>query len=279
MTELNDRGPLVLLGGTERKQINTEILKRFIDLSGQGESAKIIILPAASEFGPEVAKKYRDSLALIHVADVEILEMSSRRMTSSASVLEKIEEASGIVFTGGDQLRLLHLMAETRLLETVIRKFREGTPVAGSSAGAMVMGEIAIVRGDGRLFYHHGALRLEPGFSLLKSMIVDTHFSARSRMGRLFNAVARHPKFIGLGIEEDTAAVVMPDNRLEVIGEGIVCIVDGLEIRYRDMPESSPDDRMTVEGFKVHILAAGHDFSLSSRKCLDPPADPSNRVN
>ena len=87
----------------------------------------------------------------------------------------------------------------------------------------------------------------------------------RGRFGRLLGAVAHNPRVLGLGIDENTAAVVEGD-RIEVIGEGAVYVVDGTDVSYSNVAEAKPDVTLAMHDVRVHVLANGCRFDLGRRR-------------
>jgi cyanophycinase len=112
---------------------------------------------------------------------------------------------------------------------------------------------------------------MAPGLGLIHDVIVDQHFAERGRFGRLIGAVAHNPRFLGMGIDENTAAVV-EDNKLEVIGEGAVYIVDGSRSAYSNVGDAKTNVTLAMHNLTVHVLAEGNRFDLETRE-PSPPAD------
>ena len=71
-----------------------------------------------------------------------------------------------------------------------------------------------------------GSVRLAPGLGLTNRFVIDQHFRQRDRLGRLITALAYNPFAVGIGLDEDTAVFIGPDETLEVEGSGGVTIVD-----------------------------------------------------
>ena len=97
-------------------------------------------------------------------------------------------------------------------------------------------------------------------------MIVDQHFRQRDRLGRLLAALAYNPFAIGLGLDEDTAAFIDPDNVIEVVGNGGITICDVSDLAYSSMAKVEENDVVELVGIRLHVLAAQGRFDLSTRK-------------
>jgi cyanophycinase len=112
-------------------------------------------------------------------------------------------------------------------------------------------------------------VQISAGLGLLKGVVVDQHFEQRTRLGRLLAVVAQSPSLVGLGLDEDTAAVVQADQTLEVIGKGAVTIVDGSQV-VTDAFNTKGYRPMMVSGAILHSLPAGQRFDLTGRRLLPP---------
>ena len=109
-------------------------------------------------------------------------------------------------------------------------------------------------------------MRLAPGLGLTNRFIIDQHFRQRDRLGRLVAALAFNPFAIGIGLDEDTAAFIGPDNTLEVEGSGALTVVDASELQFSSMADAGQTKPVCLLGLKVHILVEGATFNLHTRK-------------
>ena len=114
-------------------------------------------------------------------------------------------------------------------------------------------------------------LTLSPGLGLLPNVIIDQHFAERGRFGRLIGAVAHNPRVLGMGIDEDTAAVVEGDV-FRVIGSGAVYVVDGTDVSYCNVAEARSDKALSMHDVRVHVLSDGDSFDLKARRPVHPRA-------
>ncbi len=110
-----------------------------------------------------------------------------------------------------------------------------------------------------------------PGLGLLNKVIIDQHFSQRNRLGRLLSAVSYNPFASGLGICEDTAAFIGPDNVLEVIGNGSITVIDPSGLEHSSMAEAERGDSLTLLGIKMHILSEGASYNIETREAQPKP--------
>jgi cyanophycinase len=110
-----------------------------------------------------------------------------------------------------------------------------------------------------------GSVRLAPGLGLTNRFIIDQHFRERDRFGRLLTALAYNPFAVGIGLDEDTAAFIGPDETVEIEGSGGVAIVDGSEVTYSSIDAAEEGQPVCMLGLRVHMLVAGATFNLHTR--------------
>lgn len=257
------RGWIVPIGGAENKENDRHILERFIRLSG-GEDADIVVIPTASrlhETGPRYEKLFRE----IGAARVTTMDFDTRRDCREPGRLQRIEQASGIFFTGGNQLRLTTLLGGTPVAKLIRIRNAHGVTVGGTSAGASILSEHMIAFGDEGSSVISGSVRLAPGLGLTNRFIIDQHFRQRDRLGRLLTALAYNPFAVGIGLDEDTAAFIGPDETVEVEGSGGVTVVDAADVSYSSMDVVSEGQPVCMLGLRLHVLVAGATFNLHTR--------------
>ncbi len=206
------RGWIIPIGGGEEKENNPQILRRFVELCG-GADANIVVLPTASRL-PDTGSRYEKIFASLGAGSVESVDFDTRAECEDAAKLERIACASGIFFTGGNQLRISTIIGGTSAAKLIRTRNANGVPVAGTSAGASVLSEHMIAFGKEGSSPRAGSVRLAPGLGLTNRFIIDQHFRQRDRLGRLVAALAYNPFAIGIGLDEDTAAFIGPDNML-----------------------------------------------------------------
>ncbi|HCH0557073.1 TPA: cyanophycinase, partial [Pseudomonas aeruginosa] len=170
-----------------------------------------------------------------------------------------------IFFTGGNQLRLSTLLGGTPAAQLIRARNAAGIPVGGTSAGAAILSEHMIAFGREGAAPQADSVRLAPGLGLTNRFVIDQHFRQRDRLGRLLAALAYNPFAIGIGLDEDTAAFIGPDNTLQVEGSGAVTVVDAGELEFSSMAEASERDPVCMLGLKMHLLLAGATYNLATR--------------
>jgi cyanophycinase len=258
------RGWIVPIGGAENKENDRRILERFVRVSG-GEAADIVVIPTASRVH-ETGSRYQQLFQELGARRVTVMDFDTRRDCREPRRLERIAQATGVFFTGGNQLRLTTLLGGTPVAKLIRTRNARGVTVGGTSAGASILAEHMIAAGDEGSAMIAGSVRLAPGLGLTNRFIVDQHFRQRDRLGRLLTALAYNPFAIGLGLDEDTAVFVGPDETVEVEGSGGVTIVDGADVTYSSIDSVEEGQPVCVLGLKLHILVAGATFNLHTRR-------------
>jgi cyanophycinase len=257
------RGRLVVIGGGEDKKDDCGILKEFIRLA-RGARARIVVMTVATDKPDELGKEYVGAFKRLGVDEVRVVDVSSREDTKIEKSLNLIGEATGIFFTGGDQLHITTLLGGTKMHELLHERFAKGTVLGGTSAGAAMMSSSMFIRGKSDETPRFGGMEIGPGMDFITGAVIDTHFSQRGRMGRLLTAVAHYPQDIGLGIDENTAMIV-EGSEFVVIGEGAVTVVDAGGITYTNLPYVDNGDALALYNVKLHVLPAKHRFDLGNR--------------
>jgi cyanophycinase len=262
-----DAGPLLIIGGAEQLSPHN-ILATFVDLAG-GADAHIAVIATASH-DPDCREiEYQRLFSRLGAGRVTPLRITDRDQASSPEAAATILTATGVFFTGGDQLRITTVLGGSKVDSVLHRRVGEGMALAGTSAGAAMMSGTMIVGGSDAAV-STSSVRTAPGLEFLPGVLIDMHFAARGRLNRLLSAVAMYPHELGLGIDEDTAILVTGD-RFEVLGRGSVTVIDaGPAARIAAPPHDGP---IAVHSMQLHVLPAGHQFHLTGRRPLLPGTD------
>lgn len=255
-------GPVIVIGGHEDKEGKRAILKEVASRLGDG---KLVIATVASHEPDGYFQSYKDAFAPLGVTNLVELYVNDREEARSATTRDILADATGVFFSGGDQLRISSQIGDTPVEEMVREIHRRGGVVAGTSAGGSVMSETMLVRGASSESHRIGDLNMAPGLGLIPDVIIDQHFAERGRIGRLLGAVAQNPRILGIGIDEDTA-IVVDGGQFRVIGSGAVYVVDGADVTRSNVAEARRDEPLSMFGVRLHLLAAGNAFDLNRRK-------------
>ena len=257
-------GFIIPIGGAEDHEENPVILKRFADLCG-GEEAVIVVIPTASQLR-DTGSRYIETFDELGAGQVVSIPIKKRSDGERADYLKKLESATGIFLTGGNQLRLSTILGGTPVAQALRRLNARGVHVAGTSAGAAILSEHMIAGGKGGATPSPDMVTLAPGLGLTNTVIIDQHFRERDRLGRLLTAVSYNPSLIGLGLDEDTAAFFGPDGVFEVVGSGAVTVVDPSRLDHSSMGTARAGEPVTLIGVRLHVLAGGAHYNTVTRE-------------
>lgn len=258
------KGKLVLIGGAEDKKGPCLILRKFIELAGNQES-RIVVITAATDLPQEVGHQYSMVFKELGCQRVEVLEVPDRASVSGPKALELINMATGVFFTGGDQLQITSALGGTELMKTIHEQYGQGIVVGGTSAGASAMSSTMIIQGNSDESPKLNTLKMSPGMGLLPDVVIDQHFAQRGRIGRLLTALGQNPSVLGLGLDEDTAVIVVNDN-LQVWGSQTVTVLDGREVTHTNASSTEQDEYLALTRVITHILPHGYSFNLRTRR-------------
>jgi cyanophycinase len=262
------KAAVMVIGGAEDKIHGREILHAFFQRSGGG-SARIAIIPSASREPAVIGSKYRSIFESMGATSVEILDVRDRDQGTNASYLEYAQTCTGVFMTGGDQLRLCGLLADTRLMNSILDRVRRfDITLAGTSAGAAVMGYHMIAGGGSGESPNRSLVDMATGFGVLPHAIIDQHFHNRNRMARLLSAVSLHPDRLGIGIDEDTCACFEDDGVIEVLGKGTVTIVDAADMTYTNQALVGATDPVSLHNLRLNVLSYGDRYSIPLRRVV-----------
>lgn len=263
---LDRRGPIMAIGGAEDKLDDKIILSTFAQLAG-GKNARIAVMPTASSI-EAAGERYKALFLGMGVANAEVVYIADREDANGAAPIELLETATGIFLTGGNQMRLSAIIGGSTAAKLIKTRNQSGAIVAGTSAGASILSSHMVAFGASGETPRQRMAQMVAGFGLAPDTIIDQHFRQRDRIGRLLSLVAFNPGLLGLGIDEDTAALIGGNGVLEVIGRNGITIVDGSSM-YSNIFDVKGHGAITVSGAVLHILTAGRRFDLNERKLID----------
>ncbi len=266
--ENQERGWIVPVGGAEDKLRAPTILNRFVDLSG-GDEARIVVIPTASQL-EDTGERYESIFHELGAARCTALSYCDRSDADRDDWHDVLQDATGVFFTGGNQLRISAILGGTRVAQTIRRLNAQGIPVGGTSAGAAILPEHMIAYGSTGGTPRAGMVSLSPGLGLTNRFVIDQHFRERDRLGRLLTALSYNPFAVGIGIDENTAALISPDNMIHVVGSGTVTVVDVSAIQHTSTASADEGDALCITNVKLHILPQGARFDLTDYQAFPP---------
>jgi cyanophycinase len=266
-------GRLLVIGGAEDPdEKHLCILPHLVKMAG-GAKARVLVCSSPSESPEEKVDTYTELFEKIGVAEVIPAPITDRAQANTPEIVEGVNRATAVFFTGGDQLRLTALMAGSQMCERIReRLYGDGLVVAGTSAGAAAMSGVMIIGGKSEGTVRRSDVSLAPGLGYWRDTVVDTHFNQRGRPNRLFTIFAHNPQVLGIGIDENTAIEVEPGASLRVIGEGAVMVLGG-RVSHTNAPSAADDDTLALTDAVVHILPDGYGYDLVEGRPLLPDGD------
>jgi cyanophycinase len=256
---------------------NDLVWSRLVALSG-GAGARWVVLATASGDPAATGERIASTLRR-HGAVAEVIPAAPQLPGADVATavrdprwIAAVRSARGVFFSGGAQERIVDALepggASTPLLDAIREVQRGGGVIAGTSAGAAVMSTrmfrdavdaIAVLKGTLRDGHETGR-----GLAFVgPDVFVDQHFLRRGRIARLLPAMTAFDASLGLGVDEDTAAVVHGD-LVEVVGARGVLVVD-LENADADGPP------FALRGAKLSYLESGDRYDLRRREVLPAP--------
>ena len=258
------KGYLVLIGGAEDRKTDKVVLRKVVELNN---AKTAVIIPSASEYPKGLAEDYVRAFKDLGVEKFFTFDIRNKSEADKIEYLEQIMQADLIFFTGGDQFKLVNVFLDTFLFEKIKERFSKGATIAGTSAGAAAACDPIIFDGDDRGL-RKSAIHHSRGFGFIKNTTIDTHFVNRGRLGRLTQFLCSGLSTRGIGLGEDTAIVVNPDDVFEVIGSEMVTVVNTSETSYSNYNKINDNDPIVINDIRVGFLQPGSIFDLKKWKVI-----------
>lgn len=258
------RGVLVLIGGACTP--HGHALRAFLDLVGARSGGRIVGFTQAAADAAESAREWTAAFRSVGAMNVEFPQFDRSDDGLDFRAARLVHEADGVFLGGGDQVKLVTALSGTRTAAAICERFQQGGVVCGTSAGAAAASELTMAGGEvdeeGNLVEQY----IGPGLGLLRyDAIIDTHFSQRRRLQRLFLVVASNRQLFGVGLDEDTALVVRGPIA-EVVGAGGVTFVDGRDtVRFDNAEELDKGRQLTLSHLRVGIVGTKYHLNLEAR--------------
>ncbi len=259
----------MIIGGAEDKLRKPTILKDFVAASG-GPEARVALVPTASSLEDEVVEVYQAVFARLGASEVVPLRPESRADAHDPELVEKLDNATGVFMTGGNQLKLSAILCGTPLGDAIVAARARGVVIAGTSAGASIQSSHMVAFGVGGATPKQRMTQVAAGLGLLESAVVDQHFDQRNRYGRLLMIVAQAPQLLGIGVDENTCATVTVEEDREVLrvsGKGAVTLFDPAQM-VTNAYEAARSSPLLASGVQLHMLPAGSAFDLTNRELI-----------
>jgi cyanophycinase len=264
-----DKGHLVIIGGGDKPSY---IMQKIVDYAG-GPNSKIIVIPNASSDPLGSAEYNVQEFKNLSCTNVDYI-LFNRANADKDSLVKKLEGATGIFFSGGDQAFLTRDMLGTKLLDKVYEIYNSGGVISGTSAGAAVMSEVMITGNelinkdttDIFISIQKNNVEIKEGFGFIKTAFIDQHFIKRKRLNRTISILLENPDLLGIGIDESTCIIVNPDETFEVLGENQVIVFDATN---SSKIEVGKNGNLGAQNIKMDILLSGNKFDLKSKSVIE----------
>jgi cyanophycinase len=264
------QGKLIIIGGSEEKKdlagpdAHQDVLKEFIRLCGHSPRIEIITT-AGGEAIEETYQEYASCFKKLGAEFTGHIHHGSR-LDVNKEMAFRLNNANGVFFTGGDQLKLTSIYGGTPMMTALkILYVHNDIVIGGTSAGAMAMSTPMIYAGSGETEMIAGEVKITTGFEFMKDVCIDTHFVHRGRFVRMAQVIATNPACIGVGIEENTAIVITEGKKARVVGCGVVIIADGENSYGSNIAAFDENKKITIRDLKVSILSHGETFEIPAR--------------
>lgn len=278
------KGKLIIIGGgidvgdsiANEKEINRSyfcscgILKNIIEESKYKEESRIEIITTASKIPKEVSEMYIRAFKLLGAKNVAHLPINSRLEANNPDNLQRLTQANAVLVTGGDQLRLTSVIGGTPFQQMLLDKYnQEEFLYAGTSAGAAAVSSSMIYQGNSSDALLKGLVEINSGLGLIDSVIIDTHFIQRGRIGRLFQVVVGNPMKIGIGLGEDTGLIITDNNDTMIaIGSGSIILVDGRQITDTNLTQIEIGSPISISNIITHVMTQNDIFYFKKNKIV-----------
>ena len=250
---------LIIIGGNVDKHYDKKILRRCLTIRPINRAS---IIPTASSIPSELADRYRNIFSDLEVKEISVIDIRRREEAEKKENFETINQTDLLFFTGGDQVQLFDVLGNTKLFELIMKRWKMGMIIAGTSAGAAAMSDPMIFDGDDKA-YRKGTIHFQQGFGFTPGITFDTHFDVRERLPRLCQFLSSGMTNFGIGLSEDTGIVLINNDRFEVIGNSVV-------YTFRRLLETSSNMQMIAEGenwschnIAMSILREGDKYQIS----------------
>lgn len=260
LTKNNSKGHLILIGGAEDRKEDKLILKKIVEIN---HAKTVTVIPSASCYPTGVSEDYYYAFKSLGVENIQIFDIREPAEADSEKYLTEIEKSDLVFITGGDQVKLFHVFRNSELLKKIKHlHFNNGLNIAGTSAGAAVASDPMIY--DGNIHgLKKGSVNFSEGFGLIKDITIDTHFITRGRLGRLTQFLCTGITSYGIGLGENTAIFIKPDNTFEVAGTGMITIVDTKNLQYSNYKDISEGTPIVIHGINTGFLQHGSQFDIN----------------
>ena len=238
------------------------------------------VIAAASRRAARTAEDYVDWFYRcgVEAEDLDITRGNIERVCQDRRLLERIAGMRTLLFTGGDQRRLvetlLHRGRPTDVLRAVAHAYERGARlmVVGAAASAVAASMIAEGTSCDALDFgassdagHEGVV-IDEGLGFFALGLIDQNLIRRRRLGRLVIACAEQGVRYGFGLCEESGMVLGGSvSGMHATGKRGLVVVD---LGQAETDASSGCFR--VRGVRLLFVASGRSFDPDSARVIGP---------
>ena len=260
-----NRGLIVACGDLDADERGAHLLARLFALIGA--QPRVVMIGVAEATDPD---SELESIAYAAGAgDVRRVLLHGRSDSEQRALLDAVEHAQIVMLLSDQPLRLSTMAGGTALARALRRRNADGMAVVGCGGGAALLCEHMLTHGAEGATPRGGGASFAPGLGLTNRVVIDQGGHASDRLGRLLAALALNPFALGLGLDAATAAVIGPDNVLEVLGSGGVTIIDPAEMAESNVADVAPGAPIRITNLRLHALTGGARYDLDFRRTVD----------
>jgi cyanophycinase len=257
----NTKGKLFIIGGGHRSDA---LMTQLVTLADLGKKDYVVVLPMSTEEPDSAYIYFKKQFEKLTPNPIVMLNFD--KTTASNKVLnDSLQNAKLIFISGGDQSRFMNIVKNTPTFTAIHHAYKNGSTIAGTSAGAAVMCE-HMITGNQKLEskytetfnnIRYDNLETTSGLGLVKNVIIDQHFLKRSRYNRLLSALVEFPTHIGIGIDESTALIVR-NKEIEIVGESEVIVVK----KPKGIAKAKKENLVSIKSLEMAVYHEGQKFKI-----------------
>lgn len=245
------------------------ILKRIITESAKQSGSIVEVITTASQIPELVGEEYIEAFNYLLVNHIGVMDIRKREDASNPEYLERLRKADVVMFSGGDQLRLSSIFGGTEFLQIMKNRYEnEHFVIAGTSAGAAAASTNMIYRGQSNKALIKGEVQITAGLGFIDSVIIDTHFVQRGRIGRLLYAVASNPGMLGIGLGEDAGLLITEGTMMEAIGSGLTILVNGRKMAETNIYDVEMGSPVSIKNMRVSVMSIFDKYDLLQNQLM-----------
>jgi cyanophycinase len=257
----SNQGKLFVIGGGNRTD---NLMKKMLDVSHLTKNDYIVVLPMASEEPDSSYIYFKSQVEKLTTCKILMFNFDTS-MLFKKELIDSLQKAKLIFISGGDQNRFMDVVNNTKIYSAIHKAYKNGSTIAGTSAGAAVMCE-HMITGNQKLDTNYNAtfnkiqynnLETKQGLALIKNVIIDQHFLKRNRYNRLVTAMVEFPTYVCIGVDEGTA-IIVHNKQIEIAGESEVVVLKNIN----GISKSKKNNLVGIQKLEISVYFEGQQFTL-----------------